>query len=71
MAETQNLHREMADLEGLTALRKEAEGHLARAREALFDDTVSDADALSHLDAALASVTAMIPERDKGDVKAA
>ena len=59
-------------LEELTALRKDAEGHLKKAQDALFDDNVSDDDALSHLDAALACVNSMItPKHDSRDERAA
>ena len=41
-------------MEELSELRKNAEAHLDKAQTALFDDSITDEDALSHLDAALA-----------------
>ena len=59
----ENLHagkESSLTLAELSELRKNAEAHLDLAQEALFDDTVTDEDALSHLDAALACVSAMM-----------
>ncbi len=56
-------------IERLNALRTDAEKHLDDAQEALFDDSVSDEEALAHLDAALSCVKDMLPtdlyEKDK------
>ena len=46
----------------LHKLRESAEQHLDRAQEALYDDNVSDEEALSHLDAALDCVKEMLPD---------
>ncbi len=53
-------------MEELSELRKNAEAHLDKAQTALFDDTVTDEDALSHLDAALACLNTMISEPEGG-----
>ncbi len=49
-------------MERLNALRENAEKHLDEAQEALFDDSVSDEEALAHLDAALSCVKDMLPK---------
>jgi len=49
-------------VEELAELRKAAEAHLDKAQSALFDDSISDEDALSHLDAAIACLNTMIAE---------
>ncbi len=49
-------------MERLNTLRENAEKHLDEAQEALFDDSVSDEDALAHLDAALSCVKDMLPK---------
>jgi ElaB/YqjD/DUF883 family membrane-anchored ribosome-binding protein len=53
-------------MEELSELRKNAEAHLDKAQNALFDDNVTDEDALSHLDAALACLNTMISEPETG-----
>ncbi len=53
-------------MEELSELRKNAEAHLDKAQVALFDDTITDEDALSHLDAALACLNTMISEPEHG-----
>lgn len=53
-------------LEALAELRRTAEAHLERAQSALFDDNISDEDALSHLDAAIACLNTMITDADAG-----
>ncbi len=53
-------------VEELSELRKNAEAHLDKAQSALFDDTITDEDALSHLDAALACLNTMISEPEHG-----
>jgi ElaB/YqjD/DUF883 family membrane-anchored ribosome-binding protein len=53
-------------MEELAELRKAAESHLDKAQTALFDDSISDDDALSHLDAALACLNTMITEPENG-----
>jgi len=53
-------------LEALGELRQNAETHLDKAQSALFDDSISDEDALSHLDAALACLNTMIQDPDAG-----
>ncbi len=46
-------------MEELSELRKNAEAHLDKAQSALFDDSITDDEALSHLDAALAHALAL------------
>ena len=53
-------------MEELSELRKNAEAHLDKAQSALFDDNITDEDALSHLDAALACLNTMISEPQQG-----
>jgi hypothetical protein len=53
-------------MEELSELRKNAEVHLDKAQSALFDDSITDEDALSHLDAALACLNTMITEPENG-----
>lgn len=53
-------------LEALAELRRTAEAHLEKAQSALFDDSISDEDALSHLDAAIACLNTMISDADAG-----
>ncbi len=53
-------------MEELSELRKNAEAHLDKAQSALFDDSITDEDALSHLDAALACLNTMISEPEHG-----
>jgi hypothetical protein len=53
-------------MEELSELRKNAEAHLDKAQSALFDDSISDEDALSHLDAALACLNTMISDPERG-----
>ena len=53
-------------MEELSELRKNAEAHLDKAQTALFDDTITDEDALSHLDAALACLNTMISDPERG-----
>ncbi len=53
-------------MEELSELRKNAEAHLDKAQVALFDDNVTDEDALSHLDAALACLNTMISDPERG-----
>ena len=53
-------------MEELSQLRKNAEAHLEKAQSALFDDSITDEDALSHLDAALACLNTMISEPEHG-----
>ena len=53
-------------MEELSELRKTAEAHLDQAQSALFDDSITDEDALSHLDAALACLNTMISEPEHG-----
>ena len=63
MSETVDNHSEFnATMERLNALRENAEKHLDEAQEALFDDSISDEDALAHLDAALSCVKDMLPK---------
>ena len=54
------------NMEELSELRKNAEAHLDKAQSALFDDDITDEDALSHLDAALACLNTMISEPEHG-----
>ena len=58
-----NVHISM---EELSELRKNAEAHLDKAQTALFDDSITDEDALSHLDAALACLNTMISDPEHG-----
>ncbi len=51
----------------LNALREDAEKHLDEAQEALFDDSISDEEALAHLDAALGCVRDMLPQETYED----
>ena len=53
-------------MEELSELRKSAEAHLDKAQTALFDDSITDEDALSHLDAALACLNTMISDPEHG-----
>ncbi len=53
-------------MEELSELRKSAEAHLDKAQTALFDDSITDEDALSHLDAALACLNTMISDPENG-----
>ena len=53
-------------MEELSELRKNAEAHLDKAQTALFDDSITDEDALSHLDAALACLNTMISDPENG-----
>lgn len=53
-------------MEELAELRKNAEAHLDKAQSALFDDSITDEDALSHLDAALACLNTMISDPENG-----
>ena len=53
-------------MEELSELRKNAEAHLDKAQSALFDDSITDEDALSHLDAALACLNTMISDPENG-----
>ncbi len=53
-------------MEELSELRKNAEAHLDKAQSALFDDSITDEDALSHLDAALACLNTMIADPENG-----
>ncbi len=53
-------------MEELSELRKSAEAHLDKAQTALFDDSITDEDALSHLDAALACLNTMIADPEHG-----
>lgn len=54
------------NMKELSELRKSAEAHLDKAQSALFDDDITDEDALSHLDAALACLNTMISEPEHG-----
>ena len=51
----------------LNLLRENAEKHLDEAQEALFDDNISDEEALAHLDAALGCVKDMLPKETYED----
>ena len=53
-------------MEELSELRKNAEAHLDKAQSALFDDSITDDEALSHLDAALACLNTMISDPENG-----
>ncbi len=53
-------------MEELSELRKNAEAHLEQAQTALFDDEITDEDALSHLDAALACLNTTISDPENG-----
>ena len=53
-------------MEELSELRKNAEAHLEQAQTALFDDEITDEDALSHRDAALACLNTMISDPENG-----
>jgi hypothetical protein len=66
MAHNDNAAASHIGLEELAELRKSAEAHLDKAQSALFDDDVSDEDALSHLDAALACLNTMISDSEHG-----
>lgn len=55
-----NIATETLSMENIADLRRIAEGHLDKAQQALFDDDVTEEDALAELDAALACLNTMI-----------